>query len=280
MNRRYLAAALGFVLLVACFGACGSRPGFEEDFTRLPEPKGLERELTDEEIERLSEEDAARRREMLREEMRLYIESEEEVELRPEPIEYRLVARDQFSVRFVNQPSMNGEFTVRPDGMVSFDLLGDLPVAGLTLRELARTLEELYAVYLRDPMINIVVRSFENQLFFVLGEVNRPGQYPLLPPLTLSQAIAHAGSWTDNARMENVMVIRMREDRSAFAFKVNLKEALKRAPEADPFLTHMDIVYVPAGRVASARNFTTRFFGIILPPIDAAWRTAILTGYR
>ncbi|MFH1680887.1 MAG: polysaccharide biosynthesis/export family protein [Candidatus Eisenbacteria bacterium] len=280
MRKRVLFGAAGLALLVAGVAGCGSRPGFEGDFARLPKPEAPERLPTDEEIERIREEEAALRREMLEAEMRLFIESEEEVDLRPESIEYRIVARDKFGIRFVNQPMMNSEFTVRPDGMVSFDMLGDLPVAGLTPRELARTLEEMYAVYLRDPMVNVVIRDFENERVFVMGEVNRPGEFALARPITLSQAIAQAGSWTDNARMEEVMVIRMREDRSAFAFKVNVKGILSEAPAADPFLAHMDIVYVPTGRVASVRNFTARFFGIILPPIDAAWRAAILSGYR
>jgi polysaccharide export outer membrane protein len=273
-------ACWGAALVLAWLAGCGSRPGFEGDLTKLPEPDAPRDEMTDEEIERAREEEAAKRREILQEEMRLYIESEEDVELRPEPAEYQLVIGDQFSLRFVNQQSMNVDLIVRPDGNASFDMLGDLPVAGLTPRELARNLEELYSVYLRDPMINVVVRNFENQRVFVLGMVHVPGEHALQQPLSLTQAIAKAGSWTDEARIEDVMVIRMRPDRTPFAFKVNVKEILREAPFADPFLTNMDIVYVPAGRVASVRNFTSRFFGIILPPIDAAYKTAILTGYR
>lgn len=287
MSRKRRAAAetlllAGLVagLLAGPLAGCGSRPGFEGDFTKLPEPEAPEREMTDEEIEKAREEETAARRELLEGEIGLYIESEEPIELRPEPLEYRLVIGDVFSIRFANQGMMNMEITVRPDGMASFDLLGDLPVAGLTTSELARTLEEMYAVYLKDPMINIAIRQFEHQSFFVLGEVGRPGEYPLAKPTSLSQAIAVAGSWNDTARLENVMVIRMREDRTPFAFKVDMKEVLANAPYADPFLAHMDIVYVPMGRIASARNFSTRFFGVILPPIDAAWKTAILTGWR
>jgi polysaccharide export outer membrane protein len=280
LKAQSIAAASGGILLVLSIAGCGSRPGFEGDFTRLPEPEAPGREMTDEEIEKARAEEATKRRELLREEMSLYIDSEEEIDLRPEPVEYRLVIGDVFSIRFANQQMMNMELPVRPDGMASFDLLGDLPVAGMTPRELARTLEEMYAVYLKDPMVNIVVRTFDNRSFFVLGEVAHPGEFKIEKPMTLSQAIASAGSWTPDARPDNVMVIRMREDRTPFAFKVNLAKILTEAPSADPYVTHMDIIYVPMGRVSSARNFSNRFFGVILPPIDAAWKAAILTGYR
>ena len=270
----------GAALVLAWLAGCGSRPGFEGDLTRLPEPDAPRDEMTDEEIERAREEEAAKRREILQEEMQLYIESEEEIELRPEPTEYQLVIGDEFSARFVNQPSMNVDLIVRPDGNASFDLLGDLPVAGLTPRELARNLEELYSVYLRDPMVNVVVRNFENQRVFVLGMVESPGEHTLKQPLTLTQAIAKAGSWKDGARLEDVMVIRMRPDRTPFAFKVNVKEIIREAPFADPFLANMDIVYVPKSRVTSLRDFSNRFFGIIIPPIDAVWKTAIIAGYK
>ena len=150
----------------------------------------------------------------------------------------------------------------------------------MTPAELAETLEEMYAVYLRDPEINIVVSGFTSQRFFVLGEVHRPGEFELTGAVTLTQAVAMAGSWTDDARTEDVMMIRMREDRSPVAMKVNLKEIMNGAVYADLPLRHMDVIYVPMGKMAGTRNFVGRFFDIIIPPIDASWKTAILTGYR
>jgi len=271
-------------LLIAFVAGCGSRPGVEEDFTSLPEPEGIDRPPTDEELEEAKDREREERLQMIdelrEEERRLYVRSDEDFELRSEPEAYRLSAGDRFQIRFAYQKEMNAELMVRPDGGVSFDLIGELPVAGSTPDELARTLEEMYTVYLRDPQINIVLREFKSQRFFVLGEVQNPGEFPFASPTTLAQAVATAGSWTDEARMEDVIVIRMGENRTPFAFKINLKEVLGGAVHADPYLKPMDIVYVPMGKIASARNFTERFFDIILPPIDAAWKTSILTGYR
>lgn len=276
-------AFLGAFAILAGIG-CGSRPGFEDDFTALPAPEAPKREATDEQIERSQEQERADRVRMLgelsAEERNLYVTSDEEFDLRGEAPSYRFGVGDRFDIRFVHQPEMNISLSVRPDGASSFDLIGDLPVQGLAPDELARTLEEMYSVYLKDPKVNVVVRDFEGRRFFVVGEVARPGEYPLKTPTSLTQAVATAGSWTDQSNTEEVMVIRMREDGTPFAFQVNLKQIMAGAVGADPFLNDMDVVYVPMGRIASAHNFVSQFFGIIIPPIDAAWKTAILTGYR
>jgi protein involved in polysaccharide export with SLBB domain len=282
VKERYRVWAVALVA-AALISGCGSRPGFDEDFTQMPPPEGPGKTLTDEEIEeaklREKEERLMRLEELRQEELDLYLESDEEFDAREAFPEYRLAPGDDFNVRFASQPEMNIALTVRPDGMVSFDLVGDVPVSGMAPEELARTLEEMYAVYLRDPQINVVVKDFVNLHVYVLGEVLKPGEYPLRSPTSLAQAVAMAGSWSDDARLEDVMVIRMRDDQTPFAFKVNMKEVMKGAVHADPYLRNMDIVYVPMGKIASTRNFVGRFFQTILPPIDAIWKTSIIMDY-
>lgn len=276
-------ALFGLALMTALASGCGSRPGFEEDFTSLPEPEAPAREVTDEEIEETLADEASLVVPVI---TRVGEEGAEGgggmegFELRPEPGPYRLSPGDEFEIRFLNQPEMNVDQRVRPDGAVSLDLIGDLMVAGLTPEELSRALEEMYSVYLKKPSINVLVLNFQTRRFFVVGQVDKPGEYPLTVPTSLSQAVATAGSWTGEARTEDVMVIRMGEEGEPFAFKVNLKEIMRGAVGSDPILTHMDIVYVPMGKIASARNFVDRFFGVILPPIDATWKLAVTTGYR
>ncbi len=272
------------VLCTAFLAGCGSRPGFENDFTALPEPDAPREVPTDEDLDDFRMDEKAGPATVV---YTLPVGGEETTavgdevfELRPEPTPYRFNVGDNFEVRYINQPEMNIQMTVRPDGGASFDLIGDLPLAGLTVQELTNTLEEMYSVYLRQPIINVVVREFKSRRVFVLGQVNKPGEFPLLNPISLTHALALAGSWTNDARTDEVMVIRMREDGTPFAFRVDLKAILAGAVASDPYLVHMDIVYVPMGKIASARNFIGRLFGIILPPIDAAWKTAVLTGYK
>jgi len=272
-----------FLLTAGLLAGCGSRPGFDADFADRP-PEAPADLPTDEEIQeerdRAREERLARIDEIRQEELRLYVESEDELDLSAETPEYQIVPMDDLALRFIKHPEMNIQLQVRPDGAVSFDLLGDLPVAGMTPAELSETLKEMYAVYLRDPEINVVVSGFASQRFFVLGEVGKPGEFELNGAVTLTQAVAMAGSWTVDARTEDVMMIRMREDRTPVAMKVNLKEIMNGAVFADLPLRHMDVVYVPMGKMAGTRNFVNRFFDIIIPPIDASWKTAVLTGYR
>lgn len=283
MKREIIRLLLSTLVLLLVVG-CGSRPGFEEDFTSESPPDAVDKTLTDEEIqeaqERERQERLGRIDELREEERRLYIESDGDVDFEAPVDEYRLAQGDRFRVRFMNQPEMDVVMTVRPDGMASFDLLGDLPVAGQTPGDLARTLEEMYSVYLQNPQINLVIEAFNSQRFFVMGEVNRPGEFQLTTPTSLVQAVAMAGSWTDDAKTEEVMVIRLREDRTPVAFKVNLKEIMKGSVYANLYLRNFDIVYIPMGRLAGTANFVDNFFDIVLPPIDAAWKTSVLLGYN
>ncbi len=282
-----IAPAVIFTALTTLFflaPGCGSRPGFEEDFAHMEQPDAPEAGLTDEQIEELHAEQRRERlqklKELRKEEFDLYVRSDEQLDPLESPEPYTLSAGDKIRVRFTPQSEMTALFVVRPDGMVSFDLIGEIPVVGLTPLELGETLEELYAVYLRSPSINVSVEEFASQRIYVLGEVVRPGMYPLINTTTLTQVIGQAGGWRGTARMEDVMIIRKGEDQMPFAFRVNVKDMLKNDEmHSDIAIRNLDIVYVPKGKLASAADFTGRFFDIVLPPIDAGWKLFLMNDY-
>ena len=241
--------------------------------------------MTDEEIEAARELEKEERRQRLRElreeTFDLYVDSDQEIDAYGPPHDYVLNAGDHIRLRFSPQVEMNTEFTVRPDGKVSFDLIGELPVVGITPSELRETLDEMYAVYLKSSSINVVVVDFKSQRLYVLGEILRPGMFELSNPITLTQIITQAGGWKGSARMEDVMIIRKGEDQTPFSFKVNVKEMLKSGDvHSDIFMRNHDIVYVPKGKIAAAEDFVDRFFGVIAPPIEAAWKTKLVTDWN
>lgn len=107
--------------------------------------------------------------------------------------QYKLGPGDQLQITVWGHPDLSLAAVVRPDGVISFPLLGDCQAANLTPQELAERLEEQLAAYIKRPQVTISVLQFRQIQVQVLGEVARPGQYSLLADSTISQALSAAG---------------------------------------------------------------------------------------
>jgi polysaccharide export outer membrane protein len=117
---------------------------------------------------------------------------------------------DKIRVTVFGELSVNGEYTVGPDGAVSFPLIGAVEARGRTVAELRDALtKKLAAGYILDPRVSIDVLNFRP--FYILGEVNRPGQYPYADGLSVAQAVATAGGYTYRARTNRVFIRRADE---------------------------------------------------------------------
>jgi polysaccharide export outer membrane protein len=86
---------------------------------------------------------------------------------------------------------------VRPDGKISFPLVNDFPAAGLSPMELKYNLEKALKAYVSHPVVTVHVKEPVSQKFYVLGEVMKTGEYPLVKNLTVLQAFALAGGFTE-----------------------------------------------------------------------------------
>jgi polysaccharide export outer membrane protein len=117
---------------------------------------------------------------------------------------------DKIRVTVFGEQAVNGEYTVGPDGAVSFPLIGAVDARGRTVAELREALtRKLAAGYILDPRVSIDVLNFRP--FYILGEVNRPGQYPYADGLSVAQAVATAGGYTYRARTNRVFIRRADE---------------------------------------------------------------------
>jgi len=115
--------------------------------------------------------------------------------------------------------------TVRPDGVATFAMLGDLPVAGKTVPEVSETLNELYKSVLPGLSVDLFIEKHSGSKIYVFGEVNTPGAYQVLRPTSIFEAIALAGSVTTAARLDSAYVFRQKKER-VLATRVNLKEMM------------------------------------------------------
>lgn len=130
----------------------------------------------------------------------------------PEPLtktsaDYVIGARDLVAVSVWNQPSLSGKFTVDSDGTMAVPLLGRVPAAGRTVRDLEALLTQRLADgFLRNPEISITIEDYRSQRVFVVGEVRQPGPIQLTGRTTLIEVLALARSTTAEAAKEAVIV--------------------------------------------------------------------------
>lgn len=111
---------------------------------------------------------------------------------------------DLVRVTVWREEDLSGEFLVDSDGVVTLPLVGDQRVGGVPVREMRNRLIELYRQHLRNPAITVVPLRRVN----VLGEVQRPGSYPIDPTVSLAEAVALAGGTTANGRLDRIQIVR------------------------------------------------------------------------
>lgn len=123
------------------------------------------------------------------------------------PAPYTLGPGDKIRVTVFGEQGINGEYSVGPDGAVAMPLIGNVAARGKTVGELqAAITARLAAGYMLDPRVSIDVLNYRP--FYILGEVNRPGQYPYSDALSVAQAVATAGGYTYRAATARVFIRR------------------------------------------------------------------------
>jgi protein involved in polysaccharide export with SLBB domain len=118
---------------------------------------------------------------------------------------YRLGPADRVRMIVFDEPNLSGEFIVNSNGALSLPLIGDVPAAGQRLEEVRSDIERrLAAGYFVKPRVSLDLISFRS--FFILGEVNKPGEYPYSPGLTVFNAVAKAEGFTYRANRRRVFI--------------------------------------------------------------------------
>jgi polysaccharide export outer membrane protein len=125
--------------------------------------------------------------------------------------EYRIGAGDVLQLFVWRETDISRELPVRIDGRVSVPLLGDVQAAGRTTMELAADLTRLFSRFLTSPQVTVGIARASSARFFVLGQVTRPGEFPLTGPTTVLQALAMAGGFKDFAKTDSIVIVRQEE---------------------------------------------------------------------
>jgi polysaccharide biosynthesis/export protein len=126
--------------------------------------------------------------------------------LAAQEVEYQVGPGDVLSISVWKQPDLSGRFTVGDDGFVPMPMLGRLNVGGLTRSAIESNLRSsLAAGYLRDPQVTVAIDQYRSQRVFVTGEVRQPGTITMSGPLSLLEALARAGSTTQQAGLQAII---------------------------------------------------------------------------
>lgn len=127
----------------------------------------------------------------------------------PPPIEgYVVGAPDLLLVNILPEPEINREVRVRPDGMISIDLVGDVQAAGRTPFEISQSIQQEIRRFKRDASVSVMVVDSPSQFVTIYGEVIRPGVFPLATETRVSEAIGRVGGTRSFASLNNIRVIR------------------------------------------------------------------------
>jgi len=157
---------------------------------------------------------------------------------------YRVGPADELSFRILPDPTIEGSATVRPDGRISVDLIGDVDAAGRTTEEIANEIEQRIAQYRQEPLATVSVKAATSASVSVLGEVLRPGRFAIAQETRLAEAIALAGGETQLAAASRVRLIRWEGGR-AVAYEADLDEIQDGEGSTNVVLVDGDLVFVP-----------------------------------
>ncbi len=140
---------------------------------------------------------------------------------------YTIGAGDILEIVTWKEPDFSREeILVRLDGYISFPLLGDVQAAGLTPPQLTDVIAVKLKKFISNPSVTVTVRNAAGQRFYILGEVMRTGEYPLMKELTVLQAFAIAGGFTEWASKKEIILFR-REEGKETVFRINYKDIVK-----------------------------------------------------
>ena len=169
---------------------------------------------------------------------------------------YHLCEGDSIAVTFELSPEFNQTVTIQPDGYVTLKGIGDIKVLDLTVPQLTQLLRESYSKILNDPEIAVVLTDFQKPFFVADGQVTHPGKYELRGTVTLAEAIATAGGFTDAAKHSQVRLYRRVDDQWTFAKTFDLKAMEKKGDlHEDPLLHPGDMLYVPKNSLSKIKPF-------------------------
>ena len=143
------------------------------------------------------------------------------------PDSYVIGIDDGLSINVWKEQELSRTVAVRPDGMITLPLVGEIKAVGLTPMQLRDQLVTALEKVMSDPQVTVIVTSINSMSFNMVGQVAKPGYYQLTRPMTILDAIALAGGFRDFAKQKKIYILRTAPDGTQEKIKFNYKEVIK-----------------------------------------------------
>lgn len=153
---------------------------------------------------------------------------------------------DVLAIDVWKEPQISRSVPVRSDGKISLPLVGEVQASGETPLKLEKEIATKLQNYISEPEVTVIVQQINSQKFNVLGQVTKPGSYPLTNSMTILDAIALAGGFRDFAKQKSIYVLRQNPAGGEMRMPFNYKEVIKgKNPDQNVRLQPHDTIVVP-----------------------------------
>ena len=158
-----------------------------------------------------------------------------------DPKSYIVGAEDQLMVRVWREPEVSGAVIVRPDGKITLPLIGEVQAGGRTPQQLEKEVTEKLSTFLTRPEVMVSVTAIRSKRYYIIGQVNRTGVFPLVVPTTVLEALSGAGGFQQWANRKKIVILRGNK-----RLKFNYKDVINgKSMAQNIYLENGDHIIVP-----------------------------------
>jgi len=158
---------------------------------------------------------------------------------------YTVLPGDKLQISVWNEPELQREVLVAPDGGIAFPLVGEMNVIGKSIIEIRQDISKRLMVYISEPNVTVTISEVLGNKIYVLGQVNEPGQYVVNPMVDVIQALSMAGGTTPFASLNNILILRRHgSQQTAIGFRYSDVTSGKNLDQ-NVILQSGDVVVVP-----------------------------------